>query len=76
MEIFIRKNFLFFLIEKNDFKNIQNIFNTCNLKIKNIISKNYLDGVNIINNDSKQETFFIVEINKDNSEIIFLKLYL
>ena len=49
-------------------KNIQNIFNTCNLKIKNIISKNYLDGVNIINNDSKQETFFIVEINKDNSK--------
>ncbi len=43
------------------------------MKIKNIISKNYLDGVNIINNDSKQETFFIVEINKDNSEIIFFE---
>ena len=73
---FYSQELSFFLIEKNDFKNIQNIFNTCNLKIKNIISKNYLDGVNIINNDSKQETFFIVEINKDNSEIIFLKIHL
>lgn len=70
---FYSQELSFFLIEKNDFKNIQNIFNTCNLKIKNIISKNYLDGVNIINNDSKQETFFIVEINKDNSEIIFFE---
>ncbi len=70
---FYSQELSFFLIEKNDFYNIQNIFNKCNLKIKNTISKNYLDGVNIINNDSKQETFFIVEINKDNSEIIFFE---
>ncbi len=70
---FYSQELSFFLIEKNDLRNIQNIFNKCNLKINNIISKNYLDGVNIINNDSKQETFFIVEINKDNSEIIFFE---
>mgnify|MGYP001487739633 FL=1 len=70
---FYSQELSFFLIEKNDFENIQNIFNKCNLKIKNIISKNYLDGVNMINDDSKQETFFIVEINKDNSEIIFFE---
>ena len=70
---FYSQELSFFLIEKDNFKSIQNIFNECNLKIKNIFSKNYLDGVNIINNDSKQETFFIVEINKNNSEIIFFE---
>ena len=70
---FYSQELSFFLIEKNDHKNIIEIFNECNLKIKNIISKNYLEGVNIINHDPKNETFFKIEINKKNSEIIFFE---
>ena len=70
---FYSQELSFFLIEKNDHKNIIEIFNECNLKIKNIISKNYLEGVNIINHDPKNETFFKIEINKSNSEIIFFE---
>ena len=37
----------FFLINKNDYKNLHNIFNKCNLKIKKIISKSFIEGANI-----------------------------
>ena len=37
----------FFLINNNDFKNLKNIFSKCNLKIKKIISKNFIEGANL-----------------------------
>ena len=50
----------FFLINNNDFKNLENILNSCNLKLKKIISKSFVEGVNIINNNLNLETFQIV----------------
>ncbi len=62
----------FFLINKNDFNNLKNIFNKCNLKVKKIIFKGFLEGVNLINNNNV-DTFFRIEINKQNSKILFFE---
>ena len=66
-------SYLFFLINNNDFKNIKNIFSKCNLRIKKIISKSFIEGVNLINENSKLETFFKIDINKNKSQIIFFE---
>tara|TARA_X000001036_G_scaffold392430_1_gene391284 strand:+ start:7236 stop:8429 length:1194 start_codon:yes stop_codon:yes gene_type:complete len=63
----------FFLISKNDYKNFNNIFNSCNLKIKKIISKNYIEGVNLIKDNKNSETFFKIEINERNSQIFLFE---
>ena len=61
----------FFLIDKNDFKNLENIFSRCNLRIKKLISKSFLNGIHLINGDFSPNTFFKVEINRKNSKLIF-----
>ncbi len=63
----------FFLINTNDFKNLRSIFNNCNLKINKIISKNFIDGVNLINKNLNLDTFFEIKINRQNSQIIFFE---
>ena len=63
----------FFLIDNNDLKNLENILNKCNLKLKKIISKNFIEGASLINNNSNLETFFKVEINTSNSKIIYFE---
>ena len=73
MAIFILTNYLFFLINKNDYKNLNNIFNSCNLKINKIISKNFIEGVNLINHNKNLETFFKIEINESNSQIFLFE---
>ena len=47
MEILIVMNYHFFL-NNNDHQNLQKIFNECNLKIKKIISKNFIEGATLI----------------------------
>ena len=63
----------FFLINNNDYKNLKNIFDKCNLKIKKIISKSFIEGVNLINLNKNSETFFKIEIKDTNSQIILFK---
>ncbi len=63
----------FLLIDKNNYKNLFKIFNESNLKIKRIIFKNFLDGVNLIESDTDLETFFRVEISEYNTKIIFFE---
>lgn len=63
----------FFLIDNNDHKNLNNILNNCNLKIKKIISKNFIEGVNLINENKNKNTFFKIEINQTNSHILFFE---
>ena len=72
MGTFIHKNFLF-LIDKNDFKNLKNILNKCNLRIKKIISKNFIEGVKIINDHFDEDTFFKIDINETHTEIFFFE---
>ena len=63
----------FYMININDNKNLINIFNNCNLKIKKIISKNFIKGANLINDNLNLDTFLIVEIGYQASQIIFFQ---
>ena len=46
----------FFMINTNDHKNLNNILNNCNLKLKKLFQK-ILDGANFINENKENETF-------------------
>ena len=61
----------FFLIDDNDMKNIRQIFNKNNLKVKKVLIKNFIEGTQIINQNNKIETFFKIKINKNKSHISF-----
>ena len=63
----------FLLMDKNDHKNLENIFDKCNLRIKKFISKSFIDGVNLMNKNSDFETFLKLIINKNNSQIFFFE---
>ena len=63
----------FFLIGNNDYKNLINIVQNCNLKIKKIISKDFLKGSYIVNKNSNLESFFKIEIDKKKSHIFFFE---
>ena len=63
----------FFLIDNNDFKNLKNIFDKCNLRLKKIISKSFIEGVNVINTDQNYETFFKIEISENKSKLFFFE---
>ncbi len=63
----------FFLIKNNDLKNLKNVLNKCNLKIKKIISKNFIEGANLISEKENLNTFFKIEINDQNSKIFFFE---
>ena len=56
----------FFLIDTNDYKNLQSIFEKCNLRIKKIISKNFILGTQIINSHSELQNFIKIEMNENN----------
>ena len=62
----------FILINKNDYKNLKNLFANCNLKIKKILVKNFVKGANISQN-YKIETFFYLRICKSNSNIFYFE---
>ena len=61
------------LINENDYKNIKNIFNKCNLKIKKILLKSFVEGVFLINENKKLDTFFKLEISNNNTELFYFE---
>ena len=63
----------FILIDNNNYKNLNNVFKNCNLRIKRIISKKFLDGVNIINKILDLETFLKIHINEHDAELIYFE---
>ncbi len=63
----------FILINKNDYKNLSNIFEKCNLKIKKVLAKSFIDGAYLSRNDKNSGTFFIIKINSINSKIIYFE---
>ncbi len=63
----------FFLIKSLYHKNLQNIFSECNLKINRIISKNYIDGINLIKDGLSSDTFLNLEINQESSHIFYFE---
>ena len=63
----------FNLINKNDYKNLENIFKQCNLKIKKILLESFVKGTLINDLDSKIETFFYIQIDKKKSKIFYIE---
>jgi cell division protein FtsA len=62
----------FNLINNNDYKNLNNIFKKCNLKIKKILFKGFIEGCHIIENKSC-DSFFQIKINKKNSQLLYFE---
>lgn len=63
----------FSMIKNNDLNNLQIIFEKCNLRIKKIFLKGFLDGVNLISKKNNIETFFKIDLNPNFTRIIFFK---
>ena len=63
----------FILINLNDYKNLKNIFDKCNLKINKIFDKNFIDAAYISENQKNTETFFKINIGNNHSKIFFFE---
>ncbi len=63
----------FSLINTNDYNNLKNIFDKCNLKIKKILLKSFIKGAFLSDNNKNIETFFLIQINNDNSKIFYFE---
>ena len=63
----------FSLISSNDYKNLENIFSHCNLKIKKIFLKSFIKGANISDNNNNKETFLNIKINSNDSKIFYFE---
>ena len=58
------------MVNDNDLKNIKILFNKCNLSINRIIFKSFTEGIKVIKRN-KKDTFIKININKNDSQIIF-----
>jgi len=63
----------FCLIDNNDFKNLNNVFNNCNLKIKKLFLKSFVEGSLTSKKNSNLGTFFQIKINEKNSQIFYFE---
>ena len=63
----------FNLIKKNDYKNLINIFEKCNLKIRKILLESFVKGSLIHNKNPKIETFFHIQLNENYSKIFYVE---
>ena len=63
----------FILMKNNDYKNLKNVFEKCNLKINRVISKGFLSGIDLISKNENCETFFKLEINKKFIQLIYFE---
>ena len=70
---FYSQELSFFLADTNYLKNLNNLFNKCNLRVKKVVSKSFIEGVNLINNDTNLENFFLIEIHKERSKVILFE---
>ena len=72
---FYSHELVFSLISNNDYKNLNNIFDKCNLKIKKILLKSFVEGSYISNKNKNCDTFLHVKMNENNSQIFFFENY-
>ena len=70
---FYNHELTFILLNKNDLKNIKQIFNKNSLNIKKIINKSFIEGANLIDENRNNETFYYVKINKKSASVSFFE---
>ena len=63
----------FVLINRNDYKNLKNIFAKCNLSVNKILIKSFVKGSSISENNKNIETFFHIEIHENNVNISYFE---
>ena len=63
----------FILMNKNDYKNLEYVLDKCNLKIKKILIKSFIESAYLSNNNKNTETFFYIKIGDNNSKISFFE---
>ena len=63
----------FTLMNSNEHKIFCNLFEKMNLKIKKILIKSFINGVNISKNYQNIDNFFHIIINKNNSKIAYFE---
>ena len=63
----------FNLMNNNDYKNLKNIFDKCNLKIKKILLESFVKCSIISEKNQDIETFFYVQMDKSHSKIFYVE---
>ena len=64
----------FLLINNNDYKNLTNILNRCNLRVKRVFSKSFIEGADIINENLNIESFLRFKLMKMTHKYYFSKI--
>ena len=60
-------------MNKNEHKNINHVFSKCNLNIKKILIKSFVEGAYLSNNHKNIETFFHIKMNDNHSKISYFE---
>ncbi len=63
----------FNLINKNDYKNLKNIFDKCNLKISKILLESFVKGSLISEKNPLIDSFFHIKIDEEVSKIFYIE---
>lgn len=63
----------FNLINKNDLKNLKTIFDTCNIKIKKILTESFVKGALISDTHQKVETFLFIQLSKTFCKVFYVE---
>ena len=63
----------FCLINNNDYKNLINILNKCNIKTKKILIKGFVEGSFISNENENLDTFIQIKIGEKDSQILYFE---
>ena len=63
----------FSLIKSSDLRNIKNIFDKCNLKLKKILVKSYISGAKISNDFKNIDTFFYIKCKEESAKIFYFE---
>ena len=70
---FYNHHLTFFLLPKNDLKNLKVILNKCNLNIERIVLKPFTSGIDKINRNETKEIFCTIGLGKEKSNISIFK---
>ena len=63
----------FAMIDQNNYKNLKNILEKCNLKIRKVLLKSFVKGVFTSDQNINTETFFQIKFDEDESKIFFFE---
>ena len=63
----------FTLINENDFKNLNNIFEKCNLKLKKILIKSFIEGAYLSKKYPNMNSFFQIKLYENHSKIFYFE---